>query len=76
VSLKLYRRSRGGLEPTTVQESDWRRRLRSKRWKVKALENPERYAVRPWGAVAVLAFLLLATFLLVWVGYGSGFWTR
>jgi hypothetical protein len=48
--------------------------LRSPRWRVAALRNPEmnptssRAAVAFWGGLAVLTFVLL-----LW-GYGSHFW--
>ena len=74
MSLKLYRPTPNGLEPSPVEQRTWRSRLGSRRWKPAALDNPElaptstRMAVVFWGFLAVLTFVLLV------VGYGTGFW--
>ncbi len=74
MSLKLYRPSPDGLEPNPVEQRTWRSRLGSRRWKPAALSNPElkptsyRAAVLFWIGLAVL------TFIIVFVGYGIGFW--
>ena len=74
MSLKLYRPTPRGLEPNPVEVRTWRSRLRSRRWQPAALANPElaptstRMAVVFWVVLAVLTFVLLL------VGYGSGFW--
>jgi hypothetical protein len=72
---------RGGLEPRPGDERNWRSQLRSSRWgasrrggKLPELSNPE---MNPTSTVmAVLFWLGLAalTFVLLVVGYGSGFW--
>lgn len=74
MSLKLYRPTPNGLEPSPVEQRTWRSRLGSRRWKPGALENPElaptstRMAYFFWLVLAVLTFVLLV------VGYGTGFW--
>lgn len=74
MSLKLYRPTPTGLEPSPVEQRTWRSRLRSRRWKPAELENPElaptstRMAVVFWVVLAVLTFVLLV------VGYSTGFW--
>ena len=74
MSLKLYRPSPGGLEPSPVEHRDWRRRLRSRRWRAAPLGNPDVEAVGPNGAVLFFGSLLLITFVLLLLGYGTGFW--
>jgi len=74
MSLRLYRPGPEGLEPNPVEVKSWRSRLRSRRWKPAALENPElaptsqRLAALFWLALALL------TFVTVLVGYGVGLW--
>ena len=82
MSLQLHRPSgSGGVEPRTVREPNWRRQLLSPRWgsarkdgQLPALPNSEmnptstRMAVAFWVALAVLTFVLLV------IGYGTGFW--
>ena len=76
MSLKLYRPSRGGLEPSPVENRNWRRRLRSQRWQAARLENPVGQETSP--LLGVLFFLSLAflTFVLLVAGYGTGVWGR
>lgn len=83
MSLQLHRPDgKGGLEPRTVVERDWRRQLRSTRWgaalekgRLPELGNPEmnptsvRRSVAFWVGLAVLTFAALV------VGYGTGFWS-
>lgn len=74
MSLKLYRPTPTGLEPSPVEQRTWRSRLKSRRWQPPPLANAEmaptsyRAAVLFWIGLAVLTFVLLA------VGYGTGFW--
>jgi hypothetical protein len=82
MSLQLHRPDgKGGLEPRPGGEPNWRRQLRSPRWgasrndeQLPDLANPEMnptstaMAVVFWLGLAVLTFVLLA------LGYGSGFW--
>jgi hypothetical protein len=74
MSLKLYRPTRGGLEPSPVEQKNWRRRLRSPRWRAAPLENPEGVATSPLAGVAFFVGLAVLTFVLLVAGYGSGFW--
>lgn len=74
MSLKLYRPTPDGLEPGRQETSDWRESLRSRRWQPAELANPEAAATSP--LMGVLFFLGLAalTFVLLLLGYGTGFW--
>jgi hypothetical protein len=74
VSLKLYRPTPGGLEPRAPDQGDWRRKLRASRWKPASLENTEGRPTSP--ILGGLFFLGLAvlTFLILVLGYGTGFW--
>lgn len=74
MSLKLYRPTPNGLEPNPVEVRTWRSRLGSRRWKPAALDNPEQHATSSRMAVAFWLVLAVATFFLLLVGYGSGFW--
>jgi hypothetical protein len=72
---------KGGLEERTVSDANWRKELRSPRWgsslrggRLPELRNTE---MRPtstlralllWGALGVLTFVVIV------VGYGTGFW--
>ncbi len=71
----------GGLEPRPVVEENWRRQLRSPRWgaalkggRMPSLKNPDmdptptRVSLVFWLALGALTFVLLV------VGYGTGFW--
>jgi hypothetical protein len=74
LSLKLYRPTPRGLEPNPVEQRTWRSRLVSRRWKPAAMSNPElaptsnRMAVLFWVSLAAITFVVLV------VGYGTGFW--
>ncbi|HET7677343.1 MAG TPA: hypothetical protein VFK38_05780 [Candidatus Limnocylindrales bacterium] len=74
MSLKLYRPGPAGLEPAPTEHGDWRARLRSRRWRPARLANTEAVAVRGASAVLVFGGLALATFVLLFLGYLSGFW--
>ncbi len=74
MSLKLYRRAPGGLKPAPVETRNWRRRLRSRRWQVAPLENPEGHAVGPLHGIVFFGGLAVLTFILLVLGYGTGFW--
>ena len=82
MTLKLHRPDgEGGLEPVPVPEEDWRSQLRSPRWgsalpgsRLPALKNPE---MNPTSIVRSVLFWLglgAATFVLLVLGYGTGFW--
>jgi hypothetical protein len=74
MSLKLYRPSPDGLEPSPVEQRTWRSRLRSRRWNPAPLSNPEmqptsyRVGVLFWISFAVLTFVILVA------GYGLNVW--
>ncbi|MDA8238587.1 MAG: hypothetical protein M0T75_12055 [Chloroflexi bacterium] len=75
MTLQLHRPDgRGGLEPRTETPKDWRHQLASPRWNPAALKNTEMNPTRT--GVAVLFWLALGalTFVLLLVGYGTGFW--
>jgi hypothetical protein len=74
MSLKLYRPVPGGLEPSPVEDRDWRRRLRSPRWSAAPLANPEAQEASPLGAVLLFGGLAAVTFVLLVLGYATGFW--
>ncbi|MBA2373685.1 MAG: hypothetical protein H0V74_05730 [Chloroflexi bacterium] len=82
MTLQLHRPDgEGGLEPRPVSEKNWRRQLRSPRWgaalsheRLPDLKNPE---MGPTSRLrSVLFWLSLAgmTFVVLVIGYGSGFW--
>ncbi len=82
MTLKLHRPDgEGGLEPRPVPEENWRSQLRSPRWgsgleggRLPTLENPE---MNPTSIVRSVLFWLglgALTFVLLVVGYGTGFW--
>jgi len=78
VTLQLHRPDgRGGLVPTppaSGKDKDWRKGLRSRRWRVARLGNSEMNPTSTPVAVAFWVLLAGLTFgLLVW-GYGSHFW--
>ncbi len=74
MSLKLYRPGPGGLEPSPAVKEDYRTRLRSRRWNLPALRNPEAEPVTALGAILLLGGLAVLTFVILVAGYGSGFW--
>lgn len=82
MSLQLHRPDgRGGVEPRTTTERDWRRQLRSPRWgsglrggRLTRLSNPEMNPTRRGIAVAFWLMLGLGTFVILVLGYGTGFW--
>ncbi len=82
MSLQLHRPDeRGVLTPEPGPAPDYREQLRSPRWgnargdgKLPALRNPE---MRPTSRVIAVLFwlgLAAATFVLIALGYGIGFW--
>jgi hypothetical protein len=82
MSLQLHRPDgKGGIEPRPVPEQNWRGTLRGTRWglnrrdgKLPELSNPEMNPTST--ALAVLFWLGLGglTFVLLVLGYGTGFW--
>lgn len=82
MTLQLHRPDGdGGLEPRPVTPADWRDQLRSPRWgkgqrrnRLPELANAE---MEPTSRLRSLLFWLAlgsATFGVIVVGYGSGFW--
>jgi hypothetical protein len=72
---------RGGLEPRGVPDRDWQGSLRSPRWgaslrrgRVPGLKNPEMNPTPTWMAVLFWLGLAVATFVVLVLGYGTGFW--
>ena len=82
MSLQLHRPDgRGGIEPRTVAEKDWRRQLRSPRWgaalrggRLPGLETTEMNPTSTARSVLFWLALAAATFVLLVAGYGTGFW--
>jgi hypothetical protein len=82
MTLKLHKPDgEGGLEPRQIVEPDWRAQLQSPRWgtalerdRLPDLKNPEMNPTSRLRSVLFWLGLGLATFLLLVVGYGSGFW--
>ncbi len=82
MSLQLHRPDgQGGLERRTVSDQNWRRQLRSIRWgaslkdgdlppltNVEMNPTPTVVSVGFWAGLGALTFVLLV------VGYGTGFW--
>jgi hypothetical protein len=76
VGTTLYRRTAdGGLERAPVTSSDYRDRLRSRRWDPAPLANPESRGTDPWIALAAIVGLSLLTFAVLVFGYGIGIWS-
>jgi hypothetical protein len=72
---------RGGLEPRSVSDRNWRKQLQSRRWgsslrggRLPELRNSEMNPTST--AMSVLFWLALGalTFVLLVLGYGTGFW--
>ncbi len=75
MTLQLHRPDgRGGIEPRPVDDPNWRRQLRSRRWNVPRLANPEMNPTSRSRSVALWLGLALLTFVVLVAGYGSGFW--
>ena len=82
MSLQLHRPDgRGGIEPVPVKERNWRRQLRSPRWgsarrggQLPELSNREMNPTSTPMAILFWLGLAFATFVLLVLGYGTGFW--
>ena len=82
MSLQLHRPDeRGDLKPEPGAAPDYREQLRSPRWggatrsgRLPALKNPEMRPTSRFIAVMFWIGLAGATFVLLVLGYGSGFW--
>jgi hypothetical protein len=64
----------GGLEPQAQTPQDWREQLESPRWNPPPLKNTEMNPTRTWVSVVFWGALAALTFVLLLVGYGTGFW--
>jgi len=82
MTLKLHRDDgEGGLEPRPVTPGDWQDQLRSPRWgsglrngRLPELENPEMNPTSRFRSVLFWLVLGAATFAVIVLGYGTGFW--
>ena len=74
MSLKLYRPVPGGMKPAPVEGRNWRNRLRSRRWGAAPLESKEGKPLTPLSGVIFIGGLAILTFVLLLLGYGTGFW--
>ena len=82
MSLQLHRPDgSGNLEPRGVSDPNWRSQLRSPRWgaslkggHLPELKNAEMNPTRTALAVLFWLGLGLLTFVLLVLGYGTGFW--
>jgi hypothetical protein len=82
MSLQLHRPDgKGGLEPRTVTETNWRRGLQSRRWgmnrrdgRLPEMKNTEMEPTSTGMAVLFWLGLGALTFVILVAGYGTGFW--
>jgi hypothetical protein len=82
MSLQLHRRDRkGDLEPRRVADNNWRNQLTSPRWgaslrhgRLPNLQNPEMNPTSRFRSVLLWLGLGFATFVVLVLGYGVGFW--
>lgn len=82
MTLKLHRPDgEGGLQPEPAPQEDWRNQLRSPRWgdslgrsRLPELKNPEMNPTSVGRSVLFWLGLAALTFVLLIVGYGTGFW--
>jgi hypothetical protein len=75
MTLQHYRPGQdGSLEPARDVPEDYRAQLRSRRWDAAPLENPEVETTNPWIAVLAITIISVITFVVLVLGYGSGFW--
>jgi hypothetical protein len=83
MSLQLHRPDgKGGVEPRTVIEPNWRRSMQGKRWgmsrrdgQLPEMKNPEMNPTSTAMAVLFWVGLGVLTFVLLVAGYGLKFWT-
>ncbi len=82
MTLQLHRPDgKGGVEPRPVEDENWRNQLESPRWgsalkggRLPALKNPEMNPTSIMRSVVFWLGLAAATFGIIVVGYGTGFW--
>ncbi len=83
MTLQLHRPDgEGGLEPKPVSAQDWQGELHSPRWgsslkngTLPKLKNPEMDPTSTARSILFWLGLGAATFAILVVGYGTGFWT-
>lgn len=83
MSLQLHRPDgEGGLEPRPVTPGDWQDQLQSPRWgrglrgdRLPELKNPEMAPTSRLRSVLFWLALGAATFVVLVLGYGTGFWS-
>jgi hypothetical protein len=74
MTLQLHRPDgKGGIE-TVPASANWRASLRSPRWNVAKIANPEMNPTSRARSAIFWIVLASLTFLLLLAGYGSGFW--
>ena len=82
MTLKLHRPDgEGGVEPQPVIEPNWRSQLRSPHWgsglkrgRLPELKNPEMNPTSVGMSILFWLGLGAATFVILVLGYGTGFW--
>jgi hypothetical protein len=82
MTLKLHRPDgQGGLEPEPAPDPNWRGQLRSPRWgaalhrnRLPDLKNPEMNPTSTLMSVLFWLGLGFGTFVILVLGYGTGFW--
>ncbi len=83
MTLQLHRPDgKGGVEPRPVEDQNWRNQLESPRWgsalkggQLPELKNPEMNPTSVLRSVALWLGLAAATFVVIVLGYGTGFWS-
>jgi hypothetical protein len=82
MTLQLHRPDgKGGIEPKPAGQPDWRREMLSQRWgmgrrngRLPQMKNPEMNPTSTAMAVLFWVGLGALTFVLLVLGYGTGFW--
>ncbi len=83
MTLQLHRPDgSGGLERRPVTEGDWRNQLASPRWgkaldrgRLPELKNPEMNPTSRLRSFGLWVGLAVVTFVILVLGYGTGFWS-
>ena len=83
MSIQLHRADgAGGLEPRSVLDQDWQNELRSPRWgdglrrkRLPGLQNTEMNPTSRFRSVMFWLALGALTFIVLVLGYGTGFWS-
>lgn len=74
MTLQLHRPDGKGRIETVAPKADWSADLRSPRWNVAKLANPEMNPTSRFRSALFWAVLAAVTFAILLAGYGSGFW--